>query len=152
MSALRTALTYYAAKQISTEQIVRLMIESREWFVPATFAARKLNRKTLDHGIACPRQGRRLVLFTDRKAAVSADQYPIGSFVGAFSGAAIFEALDAAEFDRVDVNPGSPVEETWFIDSEAFEIVKQMSRSMRQVPGAVLQSAAATGSPASPRR
>ena len=135
MNTVEQALIACSRDEISNTAVVRAMAESREWFAPMLFAADKLHLQVADHTVIVSQNfssdSRTLVLFTSRDAADAAAGRPLGGFSGYVSGVAIFEALSEAEYDKVDINPGSPRELTFFADSEAFSILKLVAQVVR---------------------
>jgi hypothetical protein len=135
MNAVEQALEACARKEISNTAVVRAMAESREWFAPMLFAADKLHLRVADHTVIVssefPPNPRTLVLFTSRDAVDYAAGRPLGGFSGFLSGVDIFEALNDAEFDKVDVNPGSPRELTFFMESGSFGLLQLVAQVVR---------------------
>jgi hypothetical protein len=135
MPNIRDILRSYAAKQATTEQVMRAMAESDEWFVPLPFLAGKLGRLQADSITILSQEAtnspRDLPLFTDKMATARAEGMPLGAFGGGVSGADVFAALSAQDFDKVWVNPGSPNEERWFIESGGFALTDLWARAIR---------------------
>lgn len=135
MNAVDESLLAYSRQEISNTAVVRAMAESGEWYVPIFFAADRLGVRVADHAVILSTEflgnPRTLSIFTNRDAANRAAGQPLGAFSGIVRGADIFEALDEALFDRVNVNPGSPRELTFFLDSGAFGLCRLVAQVVR---------------------
>jgi len=121
----RELLRAFSEQRVTDNQVMRGLAEHKGWYVPVAFALDQLGTNLSEHAIIFSTefnaQPERLLLFSDAEAAHRADGQPIGMFTSAFSGARIFAALDG-RYRSVSVNPGSPTQEAWFIDREAFEL------------------------------
>jgi hypothetical protein len=121
--------------EISNTAVVRAIAESGDLYAPMLFAAARLGVRVAEHAVILSTEfigdPRVLSLFTDRNAALRATGQPLGAFSGALRGVDIFDALDDAEFDRVDVNPGSDRELTFFLDRGAFHLCKLVAQVVR---------------------
>lgn len=135
MNTVDQALLAYSRQEISNTAVVRAMAESAEWYVPMLFAADQLGITVADHAIILGTEfggnPKFLTLFTDQAAVHRAQGQPLGAFSGKLRGVDIFDALSEAQFDRVDVNPGSPRELTFYMDRDSFGLVKLVSQVVR---------------------
>lgn len=135
MNSVDEALLAFSREEISSMAVLRAMAEGGGWYVPMLFAADTLNVPVADHTIILSTEfignPRELALFTDGDAVHRATGQPLGAFSGALRGADIFDALDESQFDRVNVNPGSQRELTFYLDSGAFHLCKLVSQVIR---------------------
>src|ERR1019366_6442496 len=82
----------------------------------------------VDKMILLPTEGKtpeRLWLFTSAARAhlVANKGYALGAYAGPIPGTTAFTIL-RKEFPAVDVNPGSPRAETWFMGNDAFPLAR----------------------------
>jgi hypothetical protein len=135
MNAVDEALLACSRGEISNTAVVRAMAESQGWYVPMIFAAGKLGVRVADHAVILSTEfggdPRVLSLFTDQDAVHRATGQNLGAFSGYLRGVDIFDALDEAEFDRVNVNPGSQRELTFYLESGAFGLCKLVAQVVR---------------------
>jgi hypothetical protein len=124
----RQILAAFAAQTVTAEQVMRALTEHDGWYAPAGFALSALDRRpdnVYEGAVIFSEQFEadpaKLLLFTDREAALRADGHRIGLFTSAFRGARIFAAL-GNEFQSVSINPCSPQAECWFIARDAFPL------------------------------
>lgn len=135
MNAVDQALLAFSRDEISNTAVVRAMAESGEWYAPMLFAADKLGVRVADHAVILSTEfignPRVMAIFTDRDAVHRATGQPLGAFSGVLRGADIFDALDESQVDRVEVNPGSQRELTFYLDSGVFGLCKLVSQVVR---------------------
>lgn len=135
MNDVEQALIAFSKQEISGHAVFRVMAESKDWYVPALFATDVLKTNMMDRTVmlsvefqANPRQ---LVLFTSAEAAHRAAGRPFGLVGGPFSGLDIFSALDENQFAELTVNPGSPREETFYVEAGAFSVLRLIADTIR---------------------
>jgi hypothetical protein len=116
----------YSEQRASVDQVMRGLAAHRGWYVPAGFAADRLQNAVSEHSIIFSSEFEtrpaQLVLFTDAVAAHRADGQKLGVYCsGLFSGSQIFAALDD-RFEAVSVNPWSPQSECWYFRRDGFSL------------------------------
>jgi hypothetical protein len=135
MNAVDQSILAYSRSEISNTAVVRAMAESAEWYVPMLYAADQLGLRVADHIVILSTEiigdPRTLNLFTDQDAVNRAYGQSLGALSGRLRGVDIFDALSDSHFDRVNVNPGSQRELTFFMDSGSFGLVKLVSQVVR---------------------
>jgi hypothetical protein len=135
MNPVEQALLAFSKQEMAGHAAVRAMAEGQEWYVPAPFLVQALHKEKADHGIMLSTefQGnpRQLVLFSSAEAVNAAHGRPYGMMSGHFSGAEIFAALCEDQFAEVEVNPGSPPELTFFMESSTFPTMRQIAATVQ---------------------
>jgi hypothetical protein len=120
----------FAAKQATSDEAMRALVEHDGWFVPALLVPgepRQFHRL-----IAFSSEGRapsRLWLFTDaalaQACADKARGWKMGLYGGPVAGARVFSLLDDDRVPAVDVNQGAPRDDSWFIGHEALPLARR---------------------------
>lgn len=131
MNAVSQSLLAFSRQEISGHAAVRAMAEGNDWYVPALFATDKLNTAFANNAVILSTEfdagSRQLVLFSDRASVDRAVGRPYGPISGPFPGPKLFQAIKEADFDVVDVNPGSPRELTFFMEASTFPVVRMIA-------------------------
>jgi len=135
MNTVDQALLAYSRQEISNTAVLRAMAEYPSWHVSMLFAADKLGKTVAEQGAIISAEfggdPRTFYMFSGRETLMNALSMPLGAFSGYCSGADVFEKVTAAEFDRVQVNPGSPRELTFYFGSDSFGLVALITQVVR---------------------
>lgn len=135
MNSVDQALIAFSKQEISGMAAVRVMAESDGWYVPALFAVDKFKTDVADHAIVLSVEfqsnPRNLVMFSDADAVNRAAGRPLGPISGRFSGAEIFRVLTEADYDVIDVNPGSPREQTFYMEKSTFSMLRLIAQTVK---------------------
>lgn len=124
---IRQVLINYANKTANDDMVVRALMSHTGWFVPIYSLDAKEANQAFDKVIIFSTEAKiynnQLWIFTDEQAArTAAEKVPeMGQYVGPVPGIKVFKTLNN-RFASVEVNPGSPRPETWFIGNEAFTL------------------------------
>jgi len=133
---VRACLRGFAAKRVSTDQVMRVLMSHDEWLAPvALFAGTGLERGKGAEHIEVPggevilfsqeygAPAGVLALFSDREAAerASAAGAALGPYASKVPAAAIFAAIPD-RFQSIKINDLGPLDEFWFIGKDAFPL------------------------------
>lgn len=144
MAPVRDVLRAFAAKQVTTDLVMRVLMCHDEWFAPADLftGTGVVDRAGAEH-IEVPggdvvvfsqewaQSDGVLRLFSDRAAAERAQAagLALGVYASRVPAAAIF--MDIPErFESVKVNDYGPLEEFWFIGKEAFPLASLWAQAI----------------------
>ncbi len=125
----------FAAGTHTNEQVVRALIEHDGWLAPAElFATRKPDGQleaTVPGGLTVFSPDRnlppgRLLVFSalEYTAHAVAQGAHLGAYANGLKGVDLFGAIDTAPYQRLNVNPNAPTNETFFLGADAFGLVK----------------------------
>jgi len=114
----------FSRKEVSQEHVVRALCEHEHWLAPIAMTGFSAPVRELSPDIDIP--ARRLLLFTDADQADKASRAGarLGKYHDGVAGVRVLSQLDSEQCERVDVNPYSPADQSFFFSSKAFDIVK----------------------------
>ena len=123
------ALTAFARKKATKEQLLRALCSYDKWFVPVNVATDTMSGKTFDclsvWGAASKVPTAHLYLFTDAEAGMrAAKTTSLGPYAAPLSGDALFRGLPE-QFTEVHVNPGSPADASCFLGGDWVELSRR---------------------------
>ena len=133
----------FAERKATKEQVLRAALEHDGWRVPAEVYARGqaevVAKRMVIYGPKTTMPEGQIWAFTDdERARRAAERGRLGAFAAEVTGAELFTSLEG--FGRLEVNPGSPKEETFFLElddtfrgllgvwSRAVRVEKQLAR------------------------
>ena len=134
----RQVLLDYSQQRVDADAVMRALIEHEDWHVPV----HALTRNVVDQLVIYAQQFQlaphQLNVFTDRAAAdlaaVKFGGEPMGVYAAGISGAELFggllkvPALEPAQ--TLQVNPGTPTAEQWFVARDAFGLCGVWSQAV----------------------
>lgn len=133
------ALRSYSRQEASLEQVVRALIEHDDWLVTAPLGIEVMQTQQFEKGLVLSAQANmpndQLWFFTDENAAnncVAKGGQP-GFYVGPIPGARLLEYLPhlpANENDSIQINIGSPREESFYLGQDSFSLVALWARAI----------------------
>jgi hypothetical protein len=112
-----------AATSADVDQVMRSLVNHDSWFVPVEYARQTWGQSTFDQTLPFPDRGplATLNVFTDPEAAALGEAAVSGDYGGPVSGVTLLQSLDPG-LSSLFVNPGSPREHQWYIESGGFSI------------------------------
>ncbi len=124
-----SALSAFARKKATKDQLLRALCEYDKWFVPVSVANLAMSNRTFEclsvWGAVSKVPEGHLYLFTDVDAGQRAAKVtPLGPYASPVPGAGLFRNLPGT-FTEVHVNPGSPDERTWLIGGDWVELARR---------------------------
>ncbi len=131
-ASARQALIDHSLKKLDAPAVMRALVLHDDWHVPIHALARTAAGPVISYTEPGKSQlaTHQLNVFTDREAAdLAAEKFgrgPMGPYVGQIPGSELFAnllqvpALSAALM--LQVNPGSPTEQQWFVERNAFAL------------------------------
>lgn len=126
MVAVIDVLKRYAKQQASKDAVMRALAEHDDWFIPVGLLP---DHTKFEQVVALASEGPpsdRLWLFSDDDRARAASG---GVYGGGLPATQVFELLDD-RFSALEINPGSPADETWNIGREAFPLAKGWAQAV----------------------
>jgi hypothetical protein len=111
------------ATSADVDQVMRSLAAYESWWVPIEYARQAWGQSGFDQHLPFPDRGplAALNVFTDPVAASLGEAAASGDYGGPVSGVVLLQNLDPG-LSSLFVNPGSPREHQWYIDSGGFEI------------------------------
>lgn len=124
-----SALSAFARKKATKDQLLRALCEYDKWFVPISVANLAMSNRTFEclsvWGAQSKVPADHLYLFTDVEAGQRAAKVAqLGPYASPVPGAGLFTHLPNT-FSEVHVNPGSPGERTWLIGGDWVELARR---------------------------
>lgn len=124
-----SALSAFARKKATKDQLLRALCEYDKWFVPISVANLAMSNRTFEclsvWGAVSKVPAEHLYLFTDVEAGQRAAKgAQLGPYASPVPGAGLFGNLPDT-FTEVHVNPGSPDERTWLIGGDWVELARR---------------------------
>jgi hypothetical protein len=112
-----------AATQADIDHVMRTLASHDSWWVPIEYARQTWGQSDFDERIPFPDRGPLAMLnvFTDPSAAAAGEAAASGDYGGPVSGVRLLSNLDPG-LSSLFVNPGSPREHQWYIETGGFEI------------------------------
>lgn len=129
-SSARQALLNHRQKKLEPAAVMRALVQHDDWHVPIHALARPITDRLITYAEKPELAAHQLNVFTDRAACdLAAERFgraPMGIYAGAVKGAELFGNLLAvpalSPALMLQVNPGSPTEEQWFVERAAFPL------------------------------
>ena len=143
MGDVRAVLRAFAAKQVTTDQVMRFLMAHDEWYAPAGlfFGTGSVGADGAEHievpggevvvfSHEGPAADGVLRLFSDREAAerARARGQTLGVYGSRVPAAAIFESIPE-RYEKIKINDHGPLEEFWFIGKDAFDLTSMWARA-----------------------
>lgn len=123
----------FAAKEASADEVLRALVSHEGYFVPLGFAPR-LGRSEFERLVQLSERGApppgELYIFTDEACLDRVVKQPLGNFVTPVTGIELFCALDD-DLVKVKVNPGSPLEDFWYLGKDAIGLGRLWGQAVR---------------------
>jgi hypothetical protein len=136
MTAPLDTLARFARKEVDHLAALRSLVSHDGWFAPATFAMEAFATNVFDKMCLWGNETRgippgKLFLFTDetRGPILQARGADPGPCVGPLRGSTIFAKLPNG-IQSLEVNPGSPTSEGFFIDAQSFPLARAWGRAI----------------------
>src|SRR6185503_3353070 len=116
---LLDTLRAYSRKEASSDEVLRAVLEHDTWQVPAELFARGRDPAVAPRIVIYGEQasippGALWIFSDDEHARRAAEKGRLGACAADLPGSEALQVLEGVT--RIDVNPGSPVEETFFIE------------------------------------
>jgi hypothetical protein len=135
----RQALLDYSQQKVDADAVMRALIEHEDWHVPVHSLARSVVDQLIIYAQQFKVAPHQLNVFTDRAAAdlaaVKFGGEPMGVYAAGIAGVELFggllkvPALEPAV--TVQVNPGTPTAEQWFVARDAFGLCGVWSEAIK---------------------
>ena len=112
-----------AATSADVDHVMRSLAAHDGWWVPLEYARQAWGQSEFDRVLPFPDRGPLAMLnvFTDPEAAALGEASISGDYAGPIPGMRLLQYLDPG-LSSLFVNPGSPREHQWYIESGGFEI------------------------------
>lgn len=129
--AVIDVLKRFAKQQAGKDAVMRALAEHDDWFIPVALLP---DHTKFEQVVALASKGEppeRLWLFTDddRARAANDGRFALGVYGGGLPATQVFELLDA-RWPGLEINPGSPADETWTIGREGFPLARSWARAV----------------------
>lgn len=137
-SAVRQALLDHAQKKLEPAGVMRALASHDDWHVPLHAVAVPPGEGRIVYAEKFALAQHQLNVFTDREAAdLAASRFgggPMGVYLPKVSGAVLFDSLQKLPALHpvlmMQVNPGSPTEEQWFVERAAFGLCEAWANAL----------------------
>jgi hypothetical protein len=112
-----------AATAADVDHVMRCLATHNQWWVPVEYARQTWGQSDFDRTLPFEDKGPLAMLnvFTDPEAAAVGEAVASGDYGGPVAGVMLLQNLDPG-LSSLFVNPGSPREHQWYIETGGFEI------------------------------